>query len=168
MSGHTTHVLSCWVCKCAWVCVREYGCSKMEHLPCNGCFRQWRSCCPRAMFLGAGGVRAKLCVDKGWIEGDLENHFSLGRMATHMLGFVYACKQLWKQRTLKPTSPENMECAQPGEPYSSEFTSVRDDETQKPNWCSQESGKCEEADIGPGWRGKGSRSLSGSLGVYRP
>lgn len=44
---------------------------------------------------------------------------------------------------------------------------MRDDETQKPSCCSQEGGKCEEADTGPGYRGKGSRGLSGSLGAHR-
>lgn len=55
-------------------------------------------------------------------------------------------------------------CQNGREPHSSEFTSVRDDEPQKPSCCSQEGGKCEEVDIGPGCRGKGCRSLSGSLG----
>lgn len=32
---------------------------------------------------------------------------------------------------------------------------MRDVETQKPHRCSQEGGKCEEADSGPGYRGKG-------------
>lgn len=118
MSGHTTRVLSCWVCKCVWVCVRVYGCSKMQHLPCNGCFIQWRSCWrrvrgPRSLGLEEWGQSS--VWGRGWIEGGLEEPFVSGCLPTHLLGFVYARKQLWKQRTLKPTSPENMECAQTGE-----------------------------------------------------
>lgn len=52
---------------------------------------------------------------RGWIEGDLEEPFVSGHLPTYLLGFVYAHKQLWKQITLKPTSPENVECAQTGE-----------------------------------------------------